>query len=303
MEQEDRARFRRLQLLTIIGPVIFVVVAEAVRYFYLRHVLSAAGVSLVAVLVTLVAAGVFSSYVFAVLWNMEQERNAYKEAALALGERERIAREMHDGLAQDLAALNLKLYRLRDLAARGDLDATRLEVGDALQLLNHSYGEIRQTLYDLRAGHHLEEGFWHALSKQLEDFQRHTGITVVGPSGVVDPGKDPWDAAASVQILRIVQEVLANVRKHAEATRVQVTVAEGRDRITLTLADDGRGFDPAEIPDGRHFGLTVMRERAELVGAEMTIRAQPGQGTRVTIAMRYREGGASHRKGKAFVGG
>lgn len=303
MEEHDQARFRRLQLLTIIGPVIFVVVAEAVRYFYLRHVMSAAGVSLVAVLVTLVAAGIFSTYVFSVLWNMERERNAYKEAALALAERERIAREMHDGLAQDLAALNLKLYRLRDLATAGDLGATQAEVGEALQLLSHSYGEIRQTLYDLRAGHHLEEGFWHALAKQLEDFQRHTGITVVGPSGVVDPDEDPWDAAASVQILRIVQEVLANVRKHADATRLQVTVAESKGRVVLTIADDGRGFDPEAVRDGRHFGLTVMQERAELAGAEMTIRAQPGEGTRVSIAMRQREGGESHRKGKAFVGG
>ncbi len=298
---DGRARYHWLRWLTIWGPTGFVTIAETVRFLYLRYVLSPAAVSLVAIGVTLLAAVAFSTYVFSVISRLEQERNRYRESMLALRERERLAREMHDGLAQDLAALNLKLHHLRELATGSGGTPLAEGVDEAQSVLDHCYREVRQTLYDLRAGNRLSRGFWPALVAQLGEFSRQTGIEVVWsePPGV----KEIADQAVSVQLLRIVQEALANVRKHASARRVTIEWSQDAKTGRLAVRDDGTGFDGAHVVDGQHFGLSMMRERAESVGAEVEVTSTTTEGTAVEIRWPTAQGGELHRKRKNTVGG
>ena len=299
---DGRARFRSLRWLTILGPTAFMVVAEVVRYFYLRRVLPPWQVSLVAVTVTMIAAGVFSTYVFAVVWKMEQERNGYRESMLALHERERLAREMHDGLAQDLAVLKLKVHRLQELFGVDDASDLATELGETRKIVERCYGEVRHNLYDLRAGHHLTGGLWKAISIQIDDFRRQTGLRVewIKPPEV----REPLDPRVSVQLLRIVQEALANVRKHAKADHVIIEADHHGGDLRLSIRDDGQGLDRATLNDGHHFGLMVMQERAQSVGARVTVTSGAnGLGTVVEIAWPAAEGGEAHRKRKASVGG
>lgn len=298
---DDRGRYRRLKFLTIAGPTVFVAVGEEMRSYVFQQWLPPALVSLVAVAVTLLGAVVFSWYVFDMVERIENERRTYKEAMLALQERERIAREMHDGVAQNLAVLNLKVHHLTERLEANDQEAVSADLAGIKELVHDTYVEVRQSLYDLKVTRRLEEGFWAALEKQLRDFERNTGISVVYEPLV--PAPEPWNDLVSVQILRIVQEALSNVRKHSGATRVAVSCRRQNGRLSLQVSDNGSGFDAADVDRSRHFGLSVMHERAESVGAIATVQSAIGQGTTVSITLPDGKRGGEHGKGKAHVGG
>ena len=304
MNFDDRRRYRRLKILTTVGPTVFVAVAETFRFYYLRLVLPPASVSLVAVAVTLVGAAAFSTYVFDVVEKMENERQEYKDAMLALQERERLAREMHDGLAQNLAAINLNVHRAKKLLEAEDFPELGEELGHIQSAVNLSYTEVRQSLYDLKASQSLQQGFWKTLRKQAVDFERSTGVPVV-----LEPLPDeqePWTDSAAVQILRIVQESLANVRKHAAARMVTIRAAREDNQVKICIIDDGKGFVPIPAGEvGHHFGLSIMEERAESVGGHVAVHSEPGVGTTVTIilALDGQRGGDNVGKGKTYAGG
>lgn len=294
---DDRQRYVWLKLLTILGPTVFVAIGEYVREEFLRELLAPFMVNLIAIAATLLAAVIFSWYMFRALESMETERRSFKEALLSLKERERLAREMHDGLSQNLAVLKLEAYKLRELS-RGQEDMAReMEIVD--QLINQTYLEVRQTLYDLRASARLDEGFWTTIDNQMTEFRRQTNIGVSFKMPSVQ--QEPWGQLASVQILRIIQEALTNVRKHSDAhsVRLEYVLADGA--VQFTLCDDGCGFD-VQNPKRDHYGLQVMRERAETIGGWLAVESQPGKGTTVTLVVPWDRGRGSGQ-GQAHVGG
>ncbi|HEX9800944.1 MAG TPA: GAF domain-containing sensor histidine kinase [Thermoanaerobaculia bacterium] len=195
-------------------------------------------------------------------------------------ERLRLAREMHDGVAQILASVNARAQAIRE-----HLRAGRAE--DAIQLLERLaadarsvHAEVREGILALRSSSSTD-GIATALKDYLEEWQDQTGIAVdseLEPAVRFLPERE-------VQVLRIVQEALANVRKHAGASRVQVKLTQLEKEATLEVADDGRGFDAAAPPhDGRpRFGLVTMRERAQAVEGELEIETVPERGTRVRL--------------------
>lgn len=303
MGYNDHRRYRRLKLLTTVGPTLFVAIAETVRFYYLRQILPPAGVSLVAVAVTLVGAAGFSSYVFGVIEKIERERRQYQDAMLSLQERERLAREMHDGLAQSLAVINLKVYQAKTLLEANRTDELKGELEDIRAAVNKSYSEVRQSLYDLRAGKRLDEGFWSAVRTLAADFGEGSQIAV-DVEALPNDGV-PWSDMASVQILRIIQESLANVRKHAEARHVDIRADMHGDVVQVTVQDDGKGFVVSKDHPAHHFGLGIMQERAQTFGGKVSIQSLPGQGTTVTISYQLDgdKGGEVGGKGKSNAGG
>ncbi len=233
---------------------------------------------------------------------MEQERNRYRESLLALHERERLGREMHDGLAQDLAALKLKIHRLRALWPGAEGSEIAGELRETQAIIEDCYGEVRQNLYDLRAGHHLSSGLWKTLAMQIDDFRDQTGLRVEWRIGL--ELEEPTDPRFAVQVLRIVQEALANIRKHAHATEVTIETRQFGDDLLLSVLDNGQGLIANKMSEGHHFGLLVMQERAQSVGANVSIATGPdGRGTVVEITWAASGGGEAHRKRKASVGG
>jgi signal transduction histidine kinase len=209
--------------------------------------------------------------------NVEVRRLAEAQlASVALEERARLAREIHDGLAQDLWYAKLKQSRLAQIIPRGD-EATTLsdEVGDAIDA---ALGEARQAGIAMRPGGepgHLPE----MIERQVDDFADRFAVraetTVTGPIPALDP-------RTQAEVLRIVQEALTNIRKHADATVVRVTVETDGD-LRVNIADNGRGFRP-DVPTGG-FGLESMRQRADLIGASLTVSSAPRDGTRVELRL------------------
>jgi signal transduction histidine kinase len=204
----------------------------------------------------------------------------------------RLAREVHDGLSQDLWLAKLKQARLAQVPelpaeARG----LTAELGDAV---DRALGGARAVLATMRSG---SDGptIGESLERAVDDFGGRFGLRTEFTTEGVAPLLPPRTAA---ELLRIVQEALTNIRKHADATVVRVHATWGNAAFEVTVGDNGRGFDPAGT-DGTSFGIKGMRERAALIGAEVEIVSRPRDGTRVVVRMPGGHGsnGAGRKRG------
>jgi signal transduction histidine kinase len=210
---------------------------------------------------------------------MEVRRLAEAEfAAAALEERARLAREIHDGLAQELWYAKLKQSRLAQIADFGEEPRQlSLEVEAAIDM---ALAEARHAVAAMRGG---SEGgsLLEILRRQVEDFSDRFAIrTELVREGSAEPEIGP---RANAELIRIVQEALTNVRKHADATVVRVVVATNDDDLRIAISDNGRGFRPDAAPAG--FGLESMRQRAAVIGARLSVTSAPHDGSRVELVM------------------
>jgi signal transduction histidine kinase len=192
-------------------------------------------------------------------------------------ERGRLAREIHDGLAQDLWYAKLKQGRLQSLLPEGsEVRGLAAEVSDALDA---ALADARQAVMALRP---TEGGaFGEVLRRYVEDFGDRFGILAECVVEAADAEPTP---RAQAELLRIVQEALNNVRKHADATVVRVAARVAEDRVEITVSDNGCGFDPATV-DASGYGLRSMQERARIAGASLSIDSRPSDGTRIRVSV------------------
>ncbi len=217
---------------------------------------------------------------------IENARLHRQVRALAVTEeRERIAREMHDGLAQVLGYVNTKAQAAQTLLRAGENERAAAQLGQLAEAARASYADVREGILGLRTSLGGERGFVDTLRDYLERWQGQSDVAVrlvTEPAAGFAPRLAP---NAEVQLLRIVQEALANVRKHAAARQAEVRLTQADGCLEAVVEDDGTGFDPGAL--GRtalpRFGLATMRERAEAVGGSFSVASTPGDGTRVTV--------------------
>jgi signal transduction histidine kinase len=199
-----------------------------------------------------------------------------------LQERERISREMHDGLAQVLGYIGYKIHAIADMLQKGDIAQARAGLHEVGGVARSAYADIREAILGLRTSITPDIGLMACLKEYMVRFQREWGIQT---ELIVEEGvPTSFPPATEVQLLRIIQEAMTNIRKHAEARRAVVRFARMGDHTSVIIQDDGKGFDPATVP-GQHYGLATMRERAQLVNANLKIETGPNQGTRVIIGL------------------
>lgn len=200
-------------------------------------------------------------------------------------ERLRIAHEMHDGLAQVLAYVNTKAQAVKEFLRTGRTEDAGKHLDQLAAAAREVYADVRESIIGLRSVATPGISAAEALQEHARTWETQTGIlcrvSVNGLSGL--------PSGTELQLLRIVQESLANVRKHAAASRVDVTVEETAGRLRLIVEDNGAGFNPgvlgrSEFP---RFGLATMRERAESMGGSFQLDSTPGQGTRVTVELPF----------------
>jgi PAS domain S-box-containing protein len=190
-------------------------------------------------------------------------------------ERRRIARDLHDIVLQDLSGA-LQSLRLADLQAKGS--GMALDLGEELEALGRASSGLRSAIYDLRR--EKERPFLESVESlvelnQLATPERETRLIVEDGFSV------GLSTKASIELLRILQEALANVRRHSAATIVEVGLRTDDQAVLLEVSDDGRGFDPGSARAG--IGLSAMRERVEELGGEIEVSSRPGEGTEVTV--------------------
>jgi two-component system nitrate/nitrite sensor histidine kinase NarX len=205
------------------------------------------------------------------------------EQMTILEERYRLAREIHDGLAQTLSYLHLQVERLETLLATGRIQAARQEIVELHRTVRAAYVDVREAIDGLRLSVKQPEQLAARLRDYVQEFGLQTGMAV---EFVSRPPDLTVEAAVGLQLLRIAQEALTNVRKHAQATQVRVTLTRSDHELELAITDNGQGFPLAPSPSQhRSYGLNGMRERAQSLGGTMTIASGPGQGTRVIVTV------------------
>lgn len=225
---------------------------------------------------------------------LEGARRRQQEGVVAVNaERARLARDLHDGLAQDLAALLLRADACQALlgegheALRGQLEAVSVGLQCAIR-------DARVTIFALRPAEQevcsLEDG----LRAEVARFERQTRVPVAFSMIGVDCQKLSHEH--ELALLRLARETLTNIRKHAQARRVQVQLTWlGATQMQLCVNDDGQGFDPsssagAQGQAGQHLGLTLMRERVEALGGSLSVQSGAGKGTTVCAVLPVRRG-------------
>lgn len=202
------------------------------------------------------------------------------EENAALAERERLAANLHDNLAQNLGAMHLSVDLLADDIAVGEDELARQRVGELQANLQKAYAQVRLALTGLREPAPDEKEFMTAVQTILADFKTTTRL----PIQFIRDKKEAirLTAVTQKQALHILREALTNIRRHAQASRVQVKMAQNEETFILDIADDGLGFDVNRVDSQNHLGLTIMRARTERCQGRLTIHSIPGEGTRVT---------------------
>lgn len=197
-------------------------------------------------------------------------------------ERDRIGRDLHDGIIQSLYAVGLSLEDVPDLMTEAPDEAAE-RVDTAIESINLAIRDIRNFIYGLRPeavdGTQVVAGLA-ALAEEV----RHGGLVDV--IAQLDPAADPGlDAEAGGELLNLVREGLSNAVRHAQARRISIELSAGAEGSTLVIADDGVGFDPARLVGAGHHGLANMQARATAIGGTLDVRSAPGDGTTLVVAL------------------
>ncbi len=207
-----------------------------------------------------------------------ERRRVETEYRTVMQERVRLAREIHDSLAQTLAYLKLTSAQMQTQLTQGDLVRLAQNLQNSHDALSEAYLETRQAIDNLRFAPQQDMVSW--LGQIIHNFEQTSGLKAVTSVPAVLPQVSP---EVQAQLVRIIQETLSNIRKHAQATKVWINVREWNQELLFDLGDDGVGFSAEDVPDLSRHGLRGMRERAELIGAEFQITSQPGRGTTIHI--------------------
>jgi PAS domain S-box-containing protein len=220
---------------------------------------------------------------------LEQQRSL-----ATLQERERLAREMHDSLGQSLAATHLLAGTAKLLLEQGETAQTEKCLDQMSEMALAAEADVREYLLGARLTMSADQQFFEVLRQYLmhfgQQYSMHVRLSIPPQLEVQGLG-----TTIEVQLLRIIQESLSNIRKHASAQSTQVIFTDSEHYVQVAIIDDGQGFDPAAVAGQMQgFGLQSMRERAEELGGCIEITSQPGQGTQVLVQIKREEQQGRH---------
>lgn len=206
-------------------------------------------------------------------------------------EKQKIAMDIHDGPAQSMAHLLIKAElceRLMDI----DKERFRQEMANFKSLARETLKELRKTIFDLRPMSLDDLGLIATLERYIDNFIEYTGIHV---DFKVVGQEYPLNKSIEISVFRMIQEALSNIRKHSKATEANVTIEFSPTRLNVSISDNGIGFNVDALTQAGDmsisgYGLANMRERAELLGGNLTIRSAPYKGTRINFYISITKG-------------
>ncbi len=217
----------------------------------------------------------------------EQEELSHVREQAIVEERERIARELHDGMAQVLGYVNTKAMAVRIMLSKGKLRDADRQLGQLEEAARGLFVDVREAILGLKMSADIGSSLYSASNTYVDQFSRLSDIPV---KLNIQPQVQDLDlpAETKLQFLRIIQEGLTNIRKHAHATRIWLHLLVENDILKLEIRDNGQGFNLNTYPDDEdlnHFGLDSMRDRAESIGASFGLDSQMGRGTRILVQL------------------
>lgn len=222
----------------------------------------------------------------------EAERAARLEAEAAqqsltfmaeIRERNRLAQELHDNVAQALGYLNLKMTVVRELLADHKLDEVEINLRELKQIVNETYADIRGEIFNLRTDPISAVNFLETLRQYLDKYKRfyHLEVELIFET---DEARFDFPSEVSIALIRTIQEALMNVRKHAQVNQAVIRLGEAGNVLYISVEDQGRGFEVGAIArQSTSYGVNIMRERLEAVGGNLEIVSAPGDGTRINL--------------------
>lgn len=224
------------------------------------------------------------------------------ERIAILEERQRMAAEIHDGLAQILSYLELKSERVAQFVEDGHNKTAATELESIRDAIRQAGLEVRRSINNLQRNTPLRQSLQDRLTETVDKFTMAGSPLVNMVTNLKEPFIMLSDDAEQVQ--RVVQEAMQNIRRHAQAKQVTVCFKRRKQEFIVIVEDDGKGFDSKSLPTSGsgHFGLSIMRARADRIGGKITIYAKPGYGTRVTLTWpiqaddNYRQGNLKNER-------
>ena len=220
----------------------------------------------------------------------QQEFLKHQQTLAHMEEKERLARDLHDNLGQLLGFINMQAQGINQELSNAGIDMVSDKLEQLVKVSQLAHSEVRDYIRDIRTSVNIEQDFVNEIKKITSLFKYQTGINIdleiVGnlSGGVVKPN-------IRTNLLNIIKEALNNIRKHAEAQKVQVTLQITNQQLYVAVKDDGKGFDSTSSGGSKgSFGLGIMHERAALIGGQIHIQSEIGKGTLVTISVPLVEG-------------
>jgi two-component system sensor histidine kinase DegS len=197
-------------------------------------------------------------------------------------ERRKIARELHDGPAQTMASMLIRLDFVQQLWDN-DISKINEELHNIKKMSRESLDDIRRIMFDLKPALIHEEEFYYTLRDYFRDFQTKYDFNI---DFVMFGDKKKYDIALESAIFRIVQEAINNIRKHSGTQKAMVKLEDNGRNLTLIIKDEGIGFNARNpVPEGESYGIVGMKERTQLLGGRLEINSQPGEGTQIIITV------------------
>jgi PAS domain S-box-containing protein len=218
---------------------------------------------------------------------LEAEANQQRQALLAeMRERNRLAQELHDTVAQALGYLNLRVAMTQTLLEEDQVDAARGSLQELKQVIGETYSDVREEISYLRAKALPDMSFMELLNRYLDKYRRFYNLDIRLVQDA-DPALFEFSGETTSQLVRTIQEALINIRKHARVNKATVRLGRENSHLQITIEDQGQGFQLEGVKaKPSSFGLQIMRERVESVGGSLEIESAPGRGTRVVLKTR-----------------
>jgi two-component system sensor histidine kinase DegS len=288
----SRRELRQLKWLTVLVPGTVVLIYEYFRQETLEHVLPALPVEYGNVIVWVLVfflTYAFATFVFGIVERLQSQAMVRSREIATLSavleERARLSRELHDGFAQLVAYLLVRIDTVEDLVTAERRDQALVELERMRSVTDDLYQDVRESISELRT-RVSERGLTATVREYVDAYEDRHGLLVHIDD---EPLVRDLSPLIAFQLLRVIQEALANARKHAHAQNVWISFTQPEKRLLrMTIRDDGQGFDPDAIVASvgkRSFGLAGMRERAESLEGELVLDSHPGSGTHIDLTI------------------
>jgi signal transduction histidine kinase len=212
---------------------------------------------------------------------LEQQPAAWSQDLAVLEERQRLARDLHDSVAQAIYSITLHAEAARRQLSAGDLRVTAEYLHELQDAAQEALEEMRRLIFELRPPILEQAGLAAALQARLDAVEGRSKLE----TELIVEGAGELPAPVEQALYRIAQEALNNTLKHARARRVSVTLRHMGARVVLELSDDGAGFDPAAASQAGRLGLRGIAERVAQLDGRVQIDSAPGKGTRLRVEL------------------
>lgn len=220
-----------------------------------------------------------------------QNITAHKQAEVSermlaeMRERNRLAQELHDTVAQALGYLNLKINMAYTSMAGHDVEAAKSHLAELKSIISETYTDVREEIFYLRAKALSDLSFMELLERYIDKYRRFYNLEIQHIQEA-DPAMFEFPAEVTSQLIRTIQEALINIRKHAHVSTAIIRLGQDAGQLCISIEDEGRGFDLDRIKgQNNSFGLQIMRERVESVGGRLAVETTPGQGVCITLSV------------------